>query len=106
MKNRRGSKRVTMEKKIDAIITYTDTLKEAHGCCICDMSSQGMFLETTTVLEKDAYVNMKVSSEDLLGKPFWVQGLVVRTETSGMAIAFTHTDDEDITMLLTHDPYS
>ncbi len=105
MKNRRVSKRIIMENKIDAIITYNDTLKEAHGCCICDMSSQGMFLETTTVLEKDAYVNMKVSSEELLGKPLWVQGLVVRTESTGMAIAFTHIDD-DITTLLTHNPYS
>jgi len=106
MKNRRASKRITMEKKIYAIITYNDTLKEAHRCCICDMSNNGMFLETNTVLEKDAYVNMKVSTEELLGKPFWVQGLVVRTESTGMAIAFTHADDEDITTLLSHDPYS
>ena len=95
-----------MEKKMDAIITYSDTLKEAHGCCVCDMSRQGMFLETTTVLEKDAYVNMKVSSEELLGKPLWVQGLVVRTESTGMTITFTHTDDEDLTALLTLNPYS
>ncbi|HOO39707.1 MAG TPA: PilZ domain-containing protein [Deltaproteobacteria bacterium] len=106
MKNRRASKRITMEKKIDAIITYNDTLREARRCSISDMSNNGMFLETKTVLEKDAYVNMKVSSEELLGKPLWVQGLVVRTESTGMAIAFTHADDEDITTLLSHDPYS
>ena len=106
MKNRRVSKRVIMEKKMNAVITYNDTLKEAHGCCICDVSSHGMFLETNTVLEKDAYVNMKVSSEELLGKPLWVQGLVVRTENTGMAITFTHTDYEDITALLSLNPYS
>ena len=106
MKNRRASKRIIMERKLDATITYSDTLKESHGCCICDMSSQGMFLETKTVLEKDAYVNMLISCEELLGKPLWIQGLVVRTESMGMAITFTHTDDVDITMLLTHNPYS
>ena len=105
MKNRRASKRIIMEKKMDAIITYNDTLKEAHGCCICDMSSRGMFLETKTVLEKDAYVNMLVSSEELLGKALWVQGFVVRTQSTGMAIAFTHTDD-NITTLLIHNPYA
>lgn len=105
MKNRRASKRIVMEKKMGAVITYSDTLKEPCGCCICDMSTHGMFLETKGVLEKDAYVNMRVSSEELLGKPLWVQGLVVRTERTGMAIAFTHTDEPDISTLLSLSPY-
>ena len=85
-----------MERKVDAIITYNDRLKDVRPCCVSDMSDQGMFIKTETVLEKDAYVNLKISSEGMIDKPFWVQGFVVRTEQKGMAIEFMHTDVEGI----------
>jgi len=93
-----------MGKRIDAIITYNDRLKEILPCCVTDMSEQGLFLETQTVLEKDAYVNLKIFSEDLLEKPLRVQGFVVRTEQKGMAIEFMHTDTEEITTFFPYEP--
>ena len=102
MRNRRITRRISLEKKMDASITYNDTLKYIAGCCICDVSIKGMFLESKTILDKDAYVNLKVHSEELLGKPLWIQGLVVRTERNGMAIEITHSDSDDIAYLLTN----
>lgn len=105
MKNRRANRRTTLHTKVDAIITYSDTLKDARCCCVSDVSSQGMFLKTDTVLEKDSYVNLKICPEELPEKSLWVQGLVVRTATTGMAIEFTYTDKDDIPSLLAHYPY-
>lgn len=105
MKNRRGNTRIILEKKMNAIITYNDTLKYIRRCCVCDVSQHGMFLETETVLDKNAYVNLKVHSEELLGKPLWIQGVVVRTQRNGMAIEFSHTNDADIITLMTSTLY-
>jgi adenosylmethionine-8-amino-7-oxononanoate aminotransferase len=105
MKNRRGNTRIILGEKMNAVITYNDTLKYAHRCCVCDVSQQGMFVETETILDKDAYVNLKVHSEELLGKPMWIQGVVVRTQRNGMAIEFSYTNDEDIITLLTSSLY-
>ncbi|HOO46583.1 MAG TPA: PilZ domain-containing protein [Deltaproteobacteria bacterium] len=105
MKNRRASRRIPMEKRIDAVITYNDSLKDVRPCSVSDMSDQGMFVETETVLEKDAYVNLKIFSEGLLEKPLFVQGFVVRTEKKGMAIEFMHKDTEDITNYFSYKTY-
>jgi hypothetical protein len=55
---------------------------------------------TEAVLDKDAYVTMRLNSENLIGKTVYLQGLVVRTDASGMAIKFTYANDDDITTLL------
>ena len=102
MKNRRITRRISLEEKMAASITYNDTLKYIVGCCICNVSSKSMFLESTTVLEKNAYVNLKVHSEKLIGKPLWIQGLVVRTDRNGMAIEITHSDTNDIDHFMTN----
>lgn len=105
MKNRRASKRISLGKKTAAIITYNDRLKDVRPCFVADMSDLGMFVETETVLEKDAYVNLKIFSEGLLEKPLWVQGFVVRTEQKGMAIEFMHTDTEEIATFFSYQTY-
>ncbi len=100
MKNRRRERRVQPPGKMDATITYCDALKKVDGGTIGDISPKGMFMVTDSVLKKDDYVTMKLNSENLIGKPIYIQGLVVRTDEKGMAIKFTYANDDDITTLL------
>jgi hypothetical protein len=100
MKNRRSDRRVQFPAKIDATITYSDALKKVAGGLIGDISTNGMFMLTEAVLDKDAYVTMRLNSETYIGKSVYIQGLVVRTDDRGMAIRFTHANDDDITTLL------
>ena len=85
---------------MDATITYSDALKKVDGGLIGDISSNGIFMLTEAVLNKDSYVTMRLNSQDLIGKPVYLQGLVVRTDDRGMAIRFTYANDDDITTLL------
>ncbi|HVN70536.1 MAG TPA: PilZ domain-containing protein [Desulfomonilia bacterium] len=100
MKNRRRDRRIQLPAKMDATITYSDALKKVAGGLIGDISTNGMFMVTEAVLDKDAYVTMRLNSENLIGKPVYLQGLVVRTDDRGMAIKFTYANDDDITTLL------
>jgi len=100
MKNRRRDRRIQLPAKMDATITYSDALKKVAGGLIGNISTNGMFMLTEAVLDKDAYVTMRLNSENLIGKPVYLQGLVVRTDDHGMAIKFTYANDDDITTLL------
>jgi carbamate kinase len=100
MINRRRDKRIHLPAKMDATITYSDALKKVAGGPIGNISTNGMFMLTEAVLDKDAYVTMRLNSENLIGKTVYLQGLVVRTDASGMAIKFTYANDDDITTLL------
>jgi len=101
MKNRRRNRRTRLSDKLGAIITYSDTLKQPARCTISDISTNGVFIEAETVLDKDSYIAMKLNSENLLGKSIWLQGLVVRTEPRGMGIRFTYARDDELSGLLT-----
>ena len=61
MKNRRIDRRICLEKKMDASITYTDTLNYIAGCCVCDVSSRSMFLESETPHLESAHALMSYS---------------------------------------------
>ncbi len=100
MKNRRRERRIRLPDKTDATITYCDTLKKVRGGQVGDISTGGMYMLTDEVLNKDAYVTMKLNTEHLLGKPVYIQGLVVRCDASGMAIQFTYANDDDLSTLL------
>lgn len=100
MKNRRRERRVRLPGKMDATITYSDALRSSGGGTIGDISSGGMFMLTKSVLCKDAYVTMKLNSENIVGKSIYIQGLVVRTDDKGMAIRFTYANDNDLSTLL------
>ena len=100
MKNRRREKRVHIPGKMDAFITFSDALKASGPGTIVDISSNGMFMVTDSVLSENAYVNMRLDTEDILGKSIFIQGLVVRTEDKGMAIRFTYANDDDLSSLL------
>lgn len=100
MKNRRSGKRVRIPGKMDAVITFSDALQPAGGGTIGDISPNGMFMLTKSILCKDAYVNMKLDAENIMGKSIYIQGLVVRTDDNGMAIRFTYANDDDLSTLL------
>lgn len=100
MKNRRRERRIHLPAKMDATITYSDALKRVPGGLIGDISGGGMFMFTEAVLDKDAYVTMRLNAENYIGKPVYIQGLVVRSDDRGMAIQFTYANDEDISSLL------
>jgi hypothetical protein len=100
MKNRRREKRVRIPGKMDAVITFSDALQPAGGGTIGDISAKGMFMLTKSILCKDAYVNMKLNAENIMGKSVYIQGLVVRTDEKGMAIKFTYANDDDLSTLL------
>jgi hypothetical protein len=100
MKNRRSEKRVRIPGKMGAVITFSDALQPAGGGTIGDISPNGMFMLTKSVLYKDAYVNMKIHTENLMGKSIHIQGLVIRTDDKGMAIKFTYANEDDLSTLL------
>ncbi|HOJ15327.1 MAG TPA: PilZ domain-containing protein [Deltaproteobacteria bacterium] len=100
MKNRRRQRRVRIPEKVGATVTYCDALKNAPKGLVGDISGGGIYMFTDETLEKDSYVTMRIHTERYLGKPVYVQGLVVRTDESGMAIQFTYANDEDISSLL------
>lgn len=100
MKNRRRERRIHLSDSLNAVITYSDALRKVPGGYIGDISGGGMFMLTDTVLDKDAYVTMKLNTEPFIGKPVFIQGLVVRSDTRGMAIQFTYANDDDISSLM------
>ena len=102
MKNRRRERRVRLPGRMEATITYCDALKPVSGGTIGDISPQGMFMLTDTVLNQDVYVTMRLNAEDLIGKPVYIQGLVIRADARGMAIRFTYANDADLSTLLNH----
>lgn len=100
MKNRRRERRVHLPDRMDATITYCDALRNVSGGLIGDISGGGMYMLTSAVLDPNAYVTMKLHTEGFIGKPVYIQGLVVRSDDHGMAIQFTYANDEDLSSLL------
>lgn len=66
---------------------------------VVNISHSGMFVETGNPPLEGDYVLASVDVEEF-GKVVWVQGRVVRRETSGVAIAFTRSDQKGINALL------
>jgi len=87
--------------KLDAVITYSDTLSHAEGGMVSDMSSHGIFLKTDSRFSKDAYVSMRLGTDGIIGKPLWAQGFVVRSGKGGVGIRLTYID-KDIEKVLSH----
>jgi hypothetical protein len=83
-----------------AVITFSDAIQPASGGTIGDISHDGMFMMTNCVLCKDAYVNMKLDTETLIGRSIHIQGLIIRTDDKGMAVRFTYANKDDLSTLL------
>lgn len=101
MPNRRSDIRVRVTGKMDAVITYSDTLSHANSGTISDMSRKGIFLKTDSHFSKDAYISMKLGTDDIIGKSLWAQGFVVRVGKDGVGIRLTYIE-QDIDKVLPH----
>lgn len=99
MPNRRSDVRKKAFTKIDATITYADSLSHAKAGIVKDMSKNGIFLKTDRSMNKDSYIGMKLDTEDLIGRKLWAQGVVVRTEEDGVGIKFTYVE-QDLSKIL------
>jgi len=100
MQNKRSEVRMKAPGRLDATITYTDNLTHASSGTVSNVSRKGMFLKTDTVLSKDSYVSMKINTEDMIGKPLWAQGYVVRTDRNGVGIRLTYVEYDIMKLLL------
>jgi hypothetical protein len=94
MTNRRSDPRKTVSKKVDATITYSDTSTDAHSGRVFNLSKKGMFLKTDKHLSKNSYLNMKLSTEDIIGKSLCAQGVVVRIDEDGVGIELSYVEDD------------
>ncbi len=99
MRNRRKNTRVKISGTMDATITYTDTMTDAGGGTVADVSRNGIFLRTESALSKNAYVALRLHTGQLIGKPLWAQGFVARTDEQGMGIRFTYIEQDILTLL-------
>lgn len=99
MPNRRADIRVKVPEKMNAVITYTDTMTHISGATVANVSRKGVFLKTDTALGRDAYVNLKLDTKKLVGKPLYAQGFVVRTESNGVGIRLTYMEQDIIDLL-------
>ena len=100
MTNRRTATRRKIAQKMDATITYSDTPTQARSGRVSDLSKDGMYLKTDKYLSENAYVNMKLCTEKILGKPLCAQGVVVRTDKDGAGIKLSYVE-EDIEKIIT-----
>lgn len=99
MQDKRSETRMKTSGKLDATIAYTDTLTHACSGTVSDVSRKGMFLKTDTGLNKDSYISMKINTEDMIGKPLWVQGYVARTDKNGVGIRLTYVEYDIVKLL-------
>lgn len=100
MQDKRSEERMKAPGRLDATITYSDNLTHGSGGTVSNVSRKGMFLETDTGLSKDSYISMKINTEDMIGKPLWVQGYVVRTDENGVGIRLTYAEYDIMKLLL------
>jgi hypothetical protein len=94
MTNRRTDTRKKVTRKMDATITYSDASTQARTGVVSNVSRKGMFLKTDKRLSKNAYVNMKLDTEDMIGKPLCAQGVVVRIDEEGVGIELSYVEDD------------
>ncbi|HNY65641.1 MAG TPA: PilZ domain-containing protein [Deltaproteobacteria bacterium] len=99
MTNRRSDTRKKVRQKMDATIVYSDASTQARTGTVSNVSRKGMFLKTDERLSKNAYVNMKLCTEEMLGKSLIAQGVVVRIDEEGVGIELSYVE-EDIEKLI------
>jgi hypothetical protein len=68
---------------------------------VSNISRSGMYVDTLGKPDVDGYVIASLDVEEF-GKIVWVQGRVVRKTSTGMAVAFTRTDDKGLKNLLSY----
>jgi hypothetical protein len=94
MTNRRTTPRKKISEKVDATITYSDASTDASRGRVYNLSKKGMFLKTDKHLSKNAYLNMKLGTEEMIGKNLCAQGVVVRIDEDGVGIELSYVEED------------
>lgn len=97
MDDQRAHKRV----RVNMRIAYRDDDHAYRMGRTCNISRGGMYVETGSKPDVEGYVIASLDVEEF-GKVIWVQGRVARKTDSGMAIAFTRTDEKGLGNLLSY----
>ena len=97
MQEQRGHKRV----RVNMRVAYRGNDHEYRIGRVCDLSRSGMYVCTGNFPGVNGYIIASLDVEEF-GKVIWVQGHVVRTLDSGMAILFTQKDERGLDNLLSY----
>ena len=97
MQEQRGHKRV----RVNMRVAYRGNDHEFRIGRVCDLSRGGMYVSTGNSPGMNGYIIASLDVEEF-GKVIWVQGQVVRTLDSGMAILFTQKDKRGLDNLLSY----
>jgi hypothetical protein len=95
--DKRNCKRIRVSMKL----AYKNNDNISKLGTVTNISRGGMYFETSGKPDVDGYVLASLDAEEF-GKIVWVQGHVVRKTSSGMAVAFTRTDDKGLNNLLSY----
>jgi hypothetical protein len=94
MTNRRADMRKKVSKKVDATIIFSDASTQARKGTVSNVSKKGLYLKTDKRLRKNSYVNMKLGTEEMIGKPVCAQGVVVRIDEDGVGIELSYIEED------------
>lgn len=98
MEEQRANKRASVNIKV----AYRDNGYAYKMGTVKNISRCGMFVSTSTPPDNvDGYVIASLDAEEF-GKIIWAQGRIIRKTSSGIAIAFTRTDDKGLDLLLSY----
>jgi len=93
--------RVCKRIKVSMKLAYKNNDNIYKMGMVSNISRSGMYVDTFGHPDVDGYVIASLDVEEF-GKVVWVQGHVVRKTSSGMAVAFTRTDDKGLNNLLSY----
>jgi len=98
MEEQRAHKRA----KVDLKVAYRDNGYAYKVGTVSDISRGGMFVSTGKPPDNiDGYVIASLDAAEF-GKIIWTQGRIIRKTDSGIAVAFTRTDDKGLDLLLSY----
>lgn len=95
MAEKRTYQRARVNMKVDySYDNHTNNLGR-----VIDISKGGMFVQTNDTPGVSAQLMASIDAEDF-GKVIWIEGRVVRTTSTGMAVMFTNIDEKGLDNLL------
>ena len=98
MEEQRSYKRARVNMKV----AYRDNGHAYKMGRVSNISRGGMFILTDHSPDNvDGYLLASIDAEEF-GKIIWVQGRIIRKTDSGVAVAFTRSDDKGLDILLSY----
>jgi hypothetical protein len=95
MEEKRNGTRAEVNMKIN----YVDDKHSDKTGKVTNISNGGMYVQTEHAPEVSDHVEGIIDNEDF-GKVIWVEGRVVRKNSTGMALTFTNADVMGLHILL------